>query len=150
MNHDIGDDTMTQTDEPKTVLRRYVAALQAGDEPAIRTAFADDATWTLHAGDLPISGTWRGRDAIIDEFLGSALRLYEPGSIAIEVTALIAEGDRVALQWTTRARTRDGSPYENGCIGIFTVRDGRIQTVREYMDTLYARDVAFATARARS
>jgi hypothetical protein len=26
---------------------------------------------------------------------------------------------------------------------VFTVRDGEIQSVREYMDTLYARDVAF-------
>jgi ketosteroid isomerase-like protein len=57
---------------------------------------------------------------------------------------MIAEGDQVVLQWTSRARTRDGRDYENGCIGVFTVRDGRIQAVREYMDTLYARQAAFA------
>jgi limonene-1,2-epoxide hydrolase len=28
--------------------------------------------------------------------------------------------------------------YENDCIGVFTVRDGKIHAVREYMDTLYA------------
>ena len=33
---------------------------------------------------------------------------------------------------------------ENGCIGVFTIRDGKIQEVREYMDTLYAREVAFS------
>ena len=48
-----------------------------------------------------------------------------------------AEGDRVVLQWTSRARTREGLPYENGCVGISTVRDGKIHAVREYMDTLY-------------
>ena len=47
------------------------------------------------------------------------------------------------LQWTSRARTRAGRPYENGCIGVFTIREGRIQHVREYMDTLYAHDVVF-------
>ena len=47
------------------------------------------------------------------------------------------------MQWTSRARTRGGRSYENGCIGVFTVADGQIQQVREYMDTLYARDVAF-------
>ena len=47
------------------------------------------------------------------------------------------------LQWTSRARTRDGRPYENGCIGVFTIHDGKIQDVREYMDTLYASEVAF-------
>lgn len=135
-----------QTTDPRTVLRRYVAALQAGDAVTIRDSFADDATWTLHAGDLPLSGTWEGRDAIIDDFLGAALGYYEPGSVDIDVTAMIAEGPHVVLQWTSRARTRSGEPYENGCLGVFTVRDGRIQSVREYMDTLYAQRTAFAAA----
>ena len=30
------------------------------------------------------------------------------------------------------------------CIGVFTVRDGTIHAVREYMDTLYAHRVAFS------
>ena len=59
---------------------------------------------------------------------------------------MIAERDQVVLQWTSRARTRDGRAYENGCIGVFTVRDGKIQAVREYMDTLYASRVFEAAA----
>jgi ketosteroid isomerase-like protein len=136
---------MSQSDDSKLVLRRYVAAVQAGDVAAIREAFAEDATWTLEAGDLPIAGTWEGRDTIIGDFLATAMAYYEPGSVSLQITAMIAEGDQVALQWTSRARTRDGDPYENGCLGIFTVRDGQIQAVREYMDTLYARDVAFSS-----
>jgi ketosteroid isomerase-like protein len=136
---------MNRSNDSKLVLRRYVAAVQAGDVAAIRDAFADDATWTLEAGDLPISGTWEGRDAIVDDFLATAIAYYAPGSVSVQITAMIAEDDRVALQWTSRARTRDGDPYENGCLGIFTVRDGRIQAVREYMDTLYAHDVAFSS-----
>jgi hypothetical protein len=53
---------------------------------------------------------------------------------------MIAERDRVVLQWTSRARTRDGRPYENGCIAVFTIRQGKIQDVRECMDTLYAHE----------
>jgi uncharacterized protein len=131
--------------DPTSVLRRYVAALQAGDAATVRDSFAEDATWTLHAGDLPLSGTWEGREAILDDFLGAALGYYEPGSIEIDVTAMIAESDHVVVEWTTRARTRAGVPYENGCLGVFTVRDGRIQSVREYMDTLYVHDVVFAS-----
>jgi ketosteroid isomerase-like protein len=119
------------------------AALQAGDEQTIRDSFAEDATWTLRAGDLPLSGTWRGRGAIIDEFLAGALSHYEPGSIELEVTGMLVEDERIALQWTTRARTRDGQSYENDCIGMFTVKDGKIHAVREYMDTLYASQRAY-------
>jgi uncharacterized protein len=135
---------MIQPADSKSVLRRYLVAVQAGDEAVIRELFAEDATWTLHAGQLPISGTWSGRDAIIDEFLDEAIAHYQPGSVSLEITGMIAEQDQVVLQWTSRARTREGRPYENGCIGVFTIRDGRIQDVREYMDTLYASDVVFA------
>ena len=141
---------MSTTMTPKDVARQYVAAVQAGDEQAIRNLFATDATWTL-AGELPISGVWEGRTAIIDQFLATAMSHYQPGSISLEITGMIAEHDQVVLQWISRARTRDGRPYENGCIGVFTIRDGQIQTVREYMDTLYASRVAFSddgTARA--
>jgi len=128
---------MSQTTEAKTVLTAYVAAVEAGDADAIRASFDEDATWTL-AGELPVSGIWVGREAIIDQFLPTAMAHYEPGSVRLEITGMIAEGDRVALEWTSRARTLDGRPYENDCIGVFTVRDGRIVAVREYMDTHYA------------
>ena len=139
---------MTESIDTKTVAARYVAAAEAGDEHAIRDLFAPDATWTL-AGELPISGVWTGRDAIIDEFLATAMSHYEPGSVSLEITGMIAEHDQVVLQWTSRARTRDRRPYENGCIGVFTIRDGKIQNVREYMDTLYAHKVAFSDTSAR-
>jgi ketosteroid isomerase-like protein len=126
----------------KTVLESYVAALLDGDERAIRASFAEDATWTLH-GDLPISGTWRGRDAIVDDFLGTAIGYFDADSVSIEVTGMVGEGEIVAMEWTSRARTTGGEAYENNCIGVFTVRDGEIASVREYMDTRYAARVAF-------
>jgi len=128
---------MTHTNDAKSVLQRYVAAVEGGDEDTIRDSFAETATWTL-AGELPISGTWEGRDVIIDEFLATAMSNYEAGSVSLEITGMIADGHSVALQWTSRARTLDGEPYENECIGVFTVSDGKIQSVREFMDTHYA------------
>jgi ketosteroid isomerase-like protein len=137
---------MTNSADSRTVLHRYVEAVEAGDMEAIRDCFTEDATWTLAAGNLPISGTWSGRETILDEFLANAMSHWEPGSVSLEITGMIGDEDRVVLQWTSRARTRDGRDYENGCIGVFTVRDGRIASVREYMDTLYASDVAFGAA----
>ena len=131
---------------PKQVVRRYLDALVAGDLETIRDSFAEDAVWTM-CGDLPIAGPWRGRDAIVDEFLvtvgGS---LYEPGSVAFEFPTLIGEGDTVALEWRVRARTAAGADYANSYCGLFTVRDGRISEVREYLDTRYAARTLFGAA----
>jgi uncharacterized protein len=140
------DTTNTSTDT-RAVVERYVAAVEAGDGPAIRELFAAAATWRLF-GDMPMSGTWRGRDTIIDEFLPGALGHYEPGSIRLEITAIVADGERAVVEWTSRARTRRGEPYENFCVGVFTVRDGKIQAVREYMDTAYATRMLFGGDRA--
>ena len=79
----------------------YVAAVEAGDGATVRELFAESATWQLF-GDMPMSGTWRGRDTIIDDFLAGALGNYEPGSIRLEITAIVADGDRAAVEWTSR------------------------------------------------
>ena len=82
---------MNQPVDAKSVVGRYVTAVEAGDEQAIREVFAEDAAWTLQAGQLPISGTWTGRDRIMGEFLATALAFYEPGTVQLEITAMIAE-----------------------------------------------------------
>jgi ketosteroid isomerase-like protein len=75
---------------------------------------------------------------IFEGLFAAAMPNYQPGTIEIDITAMLADRDQVVVQWTTRTRTRDGRPYENGCIGIFTIRDAKIQAVRENMDALYA------------
>jgi len=131
---------------PKQVVRRYLDALVAGDMETIRDSFAEDAVWTIY-GDLPIAGPWHGREAIVDEFLVAAAgALYEPGSIEFEFPTLIGEADTVVLEWRVRARTAGGAEYANAYCGLFTVRDGRIAEVREYLDTQYAARTLFGAA----
>ncbi|MCQ4041370.1 nuclear transport factor 2 family protein [Streptantibioticus rubrisoli] len=133
---------MAADSDPKSVVIRYVEAVAAGDLPVIRDSFADDATWH-YPGDLPPSGTWRGRDTIVDDFLGAAGALLRPETVVIRLAEVIAEGDRVVAEWTSDAVSVRGAEYHNRCIGVFTVRDGRIASVREYTDTRHAATVLF-------
>jgi uncharacterized protein len=128
---------------PRIVLERYLAALTAGDLDAIANSFAAEATWSLH-GNLPMSGTKRGRAAIM-EFLVSAGSLYRPGTQSFTFGKITAEGDRAVLEWRVQGTaTATGLPYDNDYCGVFVVRDGRIVEVREYLDSLYAARVLFA------
>lgn len=132
--------------DPAAVVTRYIDAVRDGDSSAIRNSFAEDATWD-YPGDLPLSGTWRGRDRIVDDFLGSVGTALEPGSaVALEVTSVLSIGDQVVAEWTSRATARGGAAYHNRNIAIFTIRDGQIAAVREYTDTQHAAQVLFGQA----
>ncbi|MEV4261604.1 nuclear transport factor 2 family protein [Kribbella sp. NPDC049584] len=130
--------------DPKSVVTRYVEAVAAGDLPTIRASFAPDVVWT-YPGDLPLSGDWKGRDMVVDEFLGAAAgNLFAPGTpVQIELVNVIADGQQVFAEWTARATARAGGAYDNKCGAVFTVRDGAIVAVREYLDTDHARRVLF-------
>lgn len=125
--------TATVTD-PRAVVIRYVEAVRDGDADVIRDSFAADATWH-YPGRLPISRVWHGRDAIVDEFLGSMGTVFVPGTVDIQLVSTIAEGERVVAEWTAKAETVHGGSYDNRCLGIYTVRDGKIVSVVEYADT---------------
>ena len=125
--------------DPKTVVIRYVEAARDGMSAVIRGSFAEDATWE-YPGDLPLSGTYRGIDAIVTEFLGGAAALMAPG-VVLELTNVVAEGDQVVAEWTSSATARNGAAYRNRNAGIFTVRDGKIVSVREYTDTQHVAQV---------
>jgi uncharacterized protein len=129
--------------DPRSVVIRYIEAARDGMSAVIRDSFAPDAIWE-YPGDLPLSGTYRGIDAIADTFLGDSPELMAPGTqVAIELVNTIADGDQVAAEWTSRATGRNGTPYHNRNVGIFTVRDGKIVSVREYTDTLHVSRALF-------
>ncbi|BDM68745.1 hypothetical protein HEK616_22320 [Streptomyces nigrescens] len=125
---------MSTLSDPRSVVIRYVEAVRDGDADVIHGSFAEDATWH-YPGSLPVSKVWQGRDAIINEFLGGMGPAFVPGTLEIALVGTVAEGDRVVAEWTSKATTAHGDRYDNRCLGIFTVRDGRITSVIEYADT---------------
>jgi ketosteroid isomerase-like protein len=134
---------MSDTERSRAVVRDYLASLQKGDIDALRASFTPDATWSLR-GDLPVSGTWTGPTEILDGFLAAMVdRLDTSKPFTQEVRGIVADGDTVVAEWTSRATTRDGHPYENDYAVVFVVRDGKVAAVREYFDTGYARRVLF-------
>jgi ketosteroid isomerase-like protein len=130
------------TTTAKDIVIRYVEAVRDGDVATIHASFAPDATWH-YPGDLPISKVWHGRDAIINDFLGSMGAILVPGTMKIELVSTIAEGDRVVAEWTSKATTVNGTSYDNRCIGIYTVQDGQITSVIEYADTRHVAAALF-------
>jgi uncharacterized protein len=134
---------MNSTETSKNVVRNYLGTGDWNDASARIALFAEDATWTL-IGDLPMSGTWHGRKGIFEDFLRLAFSRIDTATLDLEVTDLFGEGDKVALEWTSKADVHGGGTYDQHCLAVFTVRDGLITSVREYFDTEHARQTLFS------
>jgi ketosteroid isomerase-like protein len=65
-------------------------------------------------------------------------------------TRAVIERHVAAVEARDGAALRDSTIVADGdrCLGVFTVRDGKIQAVREYVDTAYATRMLFGGERA--
>jgi ketosteroid isomerase-like protein len=128
---------MSATDNKRVVLE-YLDALCRGDRERAWAAFAEDATWKTPPS-LPWPSFYRGRQAIFDEYFAVDKGIYTTGSdrYQLEVLSATAEGERVAVELRHRGQGLNGRPYDTEHSLVFELRDGRIQAVREYIDSLY-------------
>ena len=119
--------------ENKELLRRIYAALADGDSRPFLESLADDFRWVI-TGSNRWSRTYEGKHAVMTELV-AVLRSKLEGRMRVSAERLIAEGDHVVVQARGHNVTRTGVPYENSYCNIFTLRDGKIVEMVEYMDS---------------
>ncbi len=119
--------------ENKQVVLDFYEAGARGDMDACFALLADEIRWT-NIGSTRFSGTYIGKKAIADDLLGPLFSRLKAG-ISSQVERLTAEGDIVVAQTSGTAETVDGRPYNNTYCQVIQIREGRIATVTEYMDT---------------
>jgi ketosteroid isomerase-like protein len=125
------------TEDSKKVVMSFLEAMNSGNGAAVMNALADSATWWV-AGSFPLSGT--KTKAQFAELLGGMGSKMD-GAMRLTPTGVTAEGDRVAVEAESYAKMKNGKTYQNQYHFLFTVRDGKIQAVKEYLDTIHANDV---------
>jgi ketosteroid isomerase-like protein len=116
----------------------YLDAMRRGDHARAFEAFAEDATWTT-APSMPWPGHFRGRRSIFDDYFAVDKGLFTTGmsSYDLETRNVVAAGGCVVVEMRHRAEGLNGRRYETDHCVVFDVRGGRIQAVREYIDSLY-------------
>jgi uncharacterized protein len=127
--------------ENKKIVQQWFDHIAAGDAAAAFALFAEDIVYDLK-GTTPVSGTYRGLAQIVDEFF-TPWRKQIDGPLVVHVDELIGEGARVVALGHGTARTIHGLPYDNEYAFVFTVADGRITRVEEYLDTALVETAAY-------
>ncbi|MGA2408833.1 MAG: nuclear transport factor 2 family protein [Candidatus Binataceae bacterium] len=124
-------------EENKRIVAAFFEDMSSGNGAAVMNALADSATWWV-AGSFPLSGTKTKQQ--FAELLGS-LGPKIDGGLSIRPTGVTAEGDRVAVEAQSYGKLKNGKIYQNQYHFLIEVRDGKIQSVKEYLDTIHANDV---------
>lgn len=115
------------------IVRVFVDALDRKDLENLASVLAPDVTYTLMGYELPeLDGL--SRDALLQSLPGM-MAMFEDDSPRIKITNLISQGNWVVVESEGTGTFRNGAPYKNRYGVFFEVVDGKIKTVREYMDT---------------
>jgi hypothetical protein len=110
----------------KDTIRRFFSCFETGDPAATAAFIADDVSW------------WVQGRGVADKAAICANHAFIMGSTSarkMKIVGEIAEGDRVAVEVDSELQFKDGRTLHNTMHVAFTLRDGKISAVREYMDT---------------
>jgi ketosteroid isomerase-like protein len=123
---------MSVAEESRRVVLQWIEYLNEGRLDDIMALGAEGATWWVSGQKeiSPLTGTYpyAEREKQFKGILKDAI------SFTFEVRGVTTEGDTVVVEGAPRAETQDGRIYENDIMMKFVVKDGKIQSVREYVD----------------
>src|ERR1700693_5707112 len=124
----------------KQVAAELFARFSASDIPGVLALMTDDVTWRIPGKPelSPVAGTY-GKERLGRLFRRMIEQLE--GGLKMTVLGSIAEGDRVAVEVESSGDLRNGRRYRQPYPLAITLRDGKIASVREYLDTHHAYDV---------
>ena len=125
----------------KAIVQQWFDLVAAGDAQGAFALFDESVSYTLR-GTTPVSGTYVGMESLVADFF-TPWRKQIDGEIALTVNRLIGEGDQVVALARGEAKTVFGLPYDNDYVFVFEVRDGKIHSVDEYLDTALVETAAY-------
>lgn len=134
------------TSENKEIVRQYFNAVNRADMDTITALLDDDVSFWVPPS-LPDGVEFRGKEMVLKLFTES-VGLYDADSgLRVEIQSLTADEDRVAAELIIRGKAAaGGGNYENWYHFLFRISGGRIKTIREHLDTLYAFRTLFEPA----
>jgi ketosteroid isomerase-like protein len=126
----------------KELVREFFRVFSTGKVQDILALMTDDASWWVSGSLEGFSG--QKTKAELAEVLTLVGELYVEGALPLSPSTLAADGQLVFAEASGRAELKNGRVYEPRSAFLFTVADGLIAGVKEYIDTLHSADVFLA------
>ena len=120
-------------DKNVQIVKGFFAAMGSGDRQGMLALAAEDIEWILPGEDWPLAGMYRGHAGLTD------LVKKESETIDMELSEpreFVAQGDRVLVIGVAKGTIKaTNKTFEDDWIFAITVRDGKLTSIREYIDT---------------
>ena len=120
-------------EENVQIAKDFFAAMGSGDTQALLALVAEDIEWIIPGEGWPLGGTHRGH-------AGLAATLQR-ASAEVEMTyprppEFVAQGDRVLAIGVAVGKIKaTDKPFEDHWVFDITLQNGKLKSVREYIDT---------------
>jgi len=121
------------TENNVKVVKNFFAAIGRGDKQALLALVAGDIEWIIPGEGWPLAGAHRGHAGVAD--------VLQKASDAVEMTypkppEFVGQADRVLVVGVATGRIKaTNKPFDDHWVVDITIRDGRLATIREYIDT---------------
>ena len=122
------------TEQNKKIAADFFAFFSAGDLVGALDLMTDDANWRIAGkpNQLPAAGDYSKER--ISRLLYNMVGQLKNG-LRMTVKSLIAEGDKVALEVESHGELKNGRIYNQEYHFLITFYDGKISSIKEYLDT---------------
>jgi len=124
---------MSATDDNKHLMQRIFDGLARGDARPFLDSLDETTVWRM-IGTTPWSGVYTGKTAIRRDLLTPLFAQFANQYVNV-ADAIIAEDDTVVVECRGKVVTKAGQRYDNTYCWVCRLRDGKIASLTEYMDT---------------
>ena len=111
----------------------------AGSGVNINDLFSEDIVWQVPQSNPDIKPNPRVGLAAVLDLMASGSTIFETGTMNVQIQRMLADQDCVTAQFTMEAKMINGKDYKNHYVMIFSLEQGKICGVWEYLDTYYLR-----------
>lgn len=124
---------MSQTNH-KQLITDFFTRFVESDIEGLLALLADNVMWKMmgQQGGLPVSGEMDKKG--ITDLMLSVRELVE-GPLNMHTKAWTIDGERIAVEVESSAVLKNGRTYNNLYHYLMVVKNGKIETIKEYADT---------------
>ena len=133
-----------KAEENRKIIERYYRSLAEGDAETFSSLHSKDVIFNV-LGKTPVSGRFVGKAECFSKIASRVIRTLVPGTFKFAKKWRIMAADENCVVGIMQGGgvAKTGYKYEQTYCQVFTIRDGKIFELHEFLDTVLVEEALF-------